>query len=108
MVEAGEVRLPIPDVLVVKAIDHVLAHNKIGQVHVRIAMEEIWRNQICLLNRRTCVSVANHRQNLATQPAKVLLELCQDGRELKFRVSGSWPCSKCFGFLCTTMSIASS
>src|SRR5712691_465796 len=75
-----EVRLPIADVLVVKTVNNVFAHDQIWDLRVAMTGQQIRRNQIRLLNLGIFIAAANRAQYLFTQPAQVRLELCQHSR----------------------------
>jgi len=49
MLQSLQVGLPIPYILVVKAVDDVFAQDQKGLIDVRLVLEQSWRNQICLV-----------------------------------------------------------
>src|SRR6266404_4878356 len=77
MTDSLQVGLPIADVLVVKAVNNVFAHEQIGQNRTGMAGEQIRGNQIGLLNHRVFIATADCAQHLLAQPGQVSLELRQ-------------------------------
>jgi hypothetical protein len=58
VVEALQVWLPIPDVLVVKPVNDVFAQNQVWLIHVGLVSEQARGNQVRLVNRGTLITPA--------------------------------------------------
>src|SRR5438874_1542659 len=86
MVKTVQVWLPVTDILVVEAVDHVLTNYEVGLVYIRFTFEKVRRNQICLMNRRAFFSPANFLEHLIPKPHEIKPQLGQHGWRSK--VSG--------------------
>src|SRR5215467_3579536 len=61
MSQTLKVRLPVPDILIVDSIDHMLAQDVVRLMGVRLTGQEIWRDEICVMNGGAFVTAANSR-----------------------------------------------
>src|SRR6266704_1693344 len=77
MFEALQVRLPIADVLIIKTVDDVFAQDKVWLIHIGLAVEQAWGNQVCLMYRATLIASARCGQDLFAQPGQIYFELRQ-------------------------------
>src|SRR5215831_13076205 len=56
-----KVRLPVPDILIVDSVDHMLAQDVVWLMHIRLMGQEVRRDEICLMNGGALVTTANSR-----------------------------------------------
>src|SRR5262249_29902485 len=68
MLESLQVGLPIPYILVVKAIDNVFAQDEIGLIDIRLVFEQTRRNQICLVYCAALLPAPYRTQDLFSKP----------------------------------------
>lgn len=77
MFHALQVRLPIADVLIIKAVNDVFAQDKVWLIHIGLVVEQARGNQVCLMYRATLIAAARCGQDLLAQPYQIYFELCQ-------------------------------
>src|SRR3989454_11839814 len=63
-----QVGLPIPYILVVKAVNDVFAQDEIGLIDVWLVLEQAGRNQICLVYCTTLLAASYRTQDLISKP----------------------------------------
>src|SRR5262245_44096216 len=78
-----EVRLPIANVLVIKAVNDVFAQEQVWELRAGLVREQVRWDQICLLNRGIVVAAPNCAQYLFAQPGQIFLEFRQHGWRLE-------------------------
>src|SRR6516165_1840832 len=88
MLESLQVGLPIPYILVVKAVDDVFAHNGIRLIHIRLILEQSGRNQICLVYCTALLAAPYRAQDLLAKPYQISFEQREHGSGDK--VSRQW------------------
>src|SRR5882724_848958 len=77
MFEALQVRLPIADVLIIKAVNDVFAQDKVWLIHIGLVVEQARGNQVCLMYRATLIAAARCGQDPLAQPYQIYSELRQ-------------------------------
>src|SRR5215471_14200873 len=78
MSQALKVRLPVPDVLIVDSVDHMLAKDVIRLISIGLIGQEIGRDEVCFVNRGALVTTANGGKHLVAQPCQVGFEMAED------------------------------
>jgi hypothetical protein len=64
MLNTLQVRLPVANALVIKAVDDVFAQKQIRQIDIRIAGKQIRRNQVRRVYRCPVIATTNRTRNL--------------------------------------------
>src|SRR6266496_2253635 len=70
-----KVGLPVPNVLIVDSIDHMLAHDVVGLIGIGLVSQEIRGNKIHFMNRRAFVTSTDGGEHLVPQPCQVSLQV---------------------------------
>src|SRR5262245_41852141 len=72
-----KVGLPVPNVLIVDSVDHMLAQDEVGLKGIGLSGQEVRRDEVCLVNSCTLITTANGREHLLSQPYKIRLQVRQ-------------------------------
>src|SRR5262245_54051649 len=83
-----KVRLPIADVLVIQAVNDMLAQEEVWELRCGMVREQVRRDEIGLLDRGIVVAAPDRVQYLFAQPNQVRLQLRQHGWRLKVLSKG--------------------
>jgi hypothetical protein len=75
-----KVRLPVPDVLMVESVDHVLTHDVIRLIDIGLIGQHVRRYQVPLVNRCPLVTATNGGEDLVTQPCQIRLQVAENER----------------------------
>src|SRR5262249_2859208 len=78
MSQTLKVRLPVPDVLIVDSVDHMLAKDVIRLINIGLIGQEIRRDEICLVNRSALVTTANSVEYLVAQPYQIGFQVAEN------------------------------
>src|SRR5262245_39033102 len=80
MRESLEVRLPVPDILIVEPVDHVLAEDVVGLVGIGLISQEIGRDEVRMMNRGAFVAATDRGEDLVAQPCQVRSQMAENER----------------------------
>src|SRR5215467_1961691 len=78
MSQTPKVRLPIPDVLIVNSVDHMLAQDVVRLMGIRLMGQEIRRDKICFVNGGPFVSATDSREHLVSQPSQIRFQVTEN------------------------------
>ena len=81
MVHALKVGLPVTNILIIQSIDHVLAHDEEGQLHLGILTDK-WRHQVLVMNRCPAHPISDTLQSLLIKPYEMDFELGEKRRRV--------------------------